>query len=357
MFLSPYFGRVSVLFMGGGVLRKVIAAICDEEEMYCNQLLKYLQGNQKENLEIAVYSDKKSLCEGLEAGKIEIVLMTEDFFAPEILNHPDVIFAVFCEELVSEEYSAYPHICKYQKIEEILRQLLGMAGERLEDRHVFYPGGKKTIAAFYSPHQDAMQMYLAMGYAKIRAETERVLYLNFMDCAGFAGLFGEEYREDMGDFLFYLRQEEKNLKLRFESMLHQFGEVSYLPPVFFGELLREAESSDYQRLLEWLQKETDYDVLVLDFGGMLSGFFEMLMQCKEIYCLTREEAGAKNRLKQFLQCAKEYGEASFLERIKVLPVTMQCTISSGNGGFMQELEWGEFGDYIRKQFTGGKGFE
>ena len=121
-------------------------------------------------------------------------------------------------------------------------------------------------------------MYLAMGYAKICAAKERVLYLNLMGCAGFEELFEEKYKENIGDFLFYLRRQEKNLRLRFESMLHQFGGVDYLPPVFFGEILREAGKEDYQALLVWLLAETDYDVIVWDLGGMFAGFFDLLEQ-------------------------------------------------------------------------------
>ena len=139
-------------------------------------------------------------------------------------------------------------------------------------------------------------------------------------------------------------------------MLHQFGDVDYLPPVFFGEILREAGKEDYQALLVWLLAETDYDVIVWDLGGMFAGFFDLLEQCAEVYCLTRENQGAKQRLGQFLQCVEEYGGAALRERLHLIPVSGQCVISQGKS-LMQELEWGEFGDYIRKQLKGGANVE
>lgn len=334
-------------------MKKVVAAICDEEELYCSQLLGYLQENKKETLEVAVYSKKENLKEDLKKGEIKIALMTEDFFCPEILEINGVTFVVFSEGAVSGECSSYPYIFKYQKIERVLRELLTLAGECLLDVQVHSLHGKnRRVTAFYSPHQDAVQMYLTMGYARFLAGTKRVLYLNLMECAGFEGLFGEEYKENIGDFLFYLRQKEKNLKIHFESMLYQFGNVDYIPPVFFGEILQEAESRDYLALLDWVVQETEYEDIILDFGGMVPGFFEMLEKCSKIYCLTREDYGAKSRLQQFLQCVEQYGEAALLERVKVLPIAVQCVISQGTGNLMQELEWGELGDYIRMQFMG-----
>lgn len=339
-------------------MRKVIAAICDEEELYCSQLLEYLQENKKETLEVAVYSKKESLKEDLEKGKIEIALMTEEFFCPEITKNTGVTFAVFSEGVVSGENDSYPYIFKYQKAENIIRELLRLAGECLWEGEVQYLYGKdKQMVAFYSPHQDMAQMYLAMGYAKVFAETKRVLYLNLMECAGFELLFGEEYKENIGDFLFYLRQEEKNLKFHFESMLYHFGDVDYIPPVFFGEILQEAEKQDYLKLFDWLVKETDYEVIVLDFGGMVQGFFDLLQKCSKIYCLTREDYGVKCRLQQFLQCAEQYQEMNLMERVKVLPAGVQCVAAQGSGNLMQELEWGELGDYIRMQFMGEESFE
>ena len=319
------------------MLRKIRAAICDEEELYCSRLAEYLQANQSEMVEACVCSQKKELKKLLLESGVDVVLMTEDFFAPDILSYGGVVFALLGDEMVSEEYREYPCILKYQKAPEILRGICRLAGERLDDtKMVSVLGKEKRSVAFYSPHQEFSQMYLAMGYAKICAAKERVLYLNLMECAGFEELFEEKYKENIGDFLFYLRRQEKNLRLRFESMLHQFGDVDYLPPVFFGEILREAGKEDYQALLVWLLAETDYDVIAWD--------------------LTRENQGAKQRLGQFLQCVEEYGGAALRERLHLIPVSGQCVISQGKS-LMQELEWGEFGDYIRKQLKGGANVE
>ena len=106
----------------------------------------------------------------------------------------------------------------------------------------------------------------------------------------------------------------------------------------------------------WLLAETDYDVIVWDMGGLFAGFLDLLEQCAEIYCLTWENLGAKQRLGQFLQCVEEYGGAALRERLHLIPVSGQCVISQGKS-LMQELEWGEFGDYIRKQLKGGANVE
>lgn len=333
-------------------MKKVRAVICDEEKVYCSKLLEYLQANRKETVEVAVCSEKKELLRRLASGGTDVVLMTEDFFVPDVLSYENVIFALLSEALVSEEYKDYPCILKYQKAEELLRELCRLAGERMDDRKLFSVLGKeKRITAFYSPHQEFSQMYLAMGYAKICAAKEHVLYLNLMECAGFEELFEEEYKENLGDFLFYLRRQDKNLKLRFESMLHQFDEVDYLPPVFFGEILREAGKDDYEKLLAWLLSETDYEVIVFDLGGMFAGFFDLLEKSSEIYCLTRENQGAKQRLSQFLRCAEEYGGSALKEGLHIVPVSGQWVISQGRS-LLQEIEWGEFGDYIRRQLKG-----
>ena len=50
-----------MLSVGGDVLRKIRAAICDEEELYCSRLAEYLQANQSEMVEACVCSQKKEL--------------------------------------------------------------------------------------------------------------------------------------------------------------------------------------------------------------------------------------------------------------------------------------------------------
>ena len=182
-------------------MRKIRAAICDEEELYCSRLAEYLQANQSEMVEACVCSQKKELKKLLLESGVDVVLMTEDFFAPDILSYGGVVFALLGDEMVSEEYREYPCILKYQKAPEILRGICRLAGERLDDaKMVSVLGKEKRSVAFYSPHQEFSQMYLAMGYAKICAAKERVLYLNLMECAGFEELFEEKYKENIGDF-------------------------------------------------------------------------------------------------------------------------------------------------------------
>ena len=184
------------------------------------------------------------------------------------------------------------------------------------------------------------------------AETEKVLYINLMGCAGFEELFNEEYKENLGDFLFYLRQKEKNLKLRFEGMIYQFGKVHYIPPVFFGEILSEANEEDYKILFRWILEETEYERIVIDFGSMVQGFFRLLQGCDKIYCLSREDVLTKSRVKQFMQCMKEYRDDHFMEKLEMLPLTQQCVMVATQQNMLQELEWGEFGTYLRTQFKG-----
>ena len=347
---------VSVLFFGGDVLQKMIAAIGDEEELYCDQLTAYLQGHQRKYLETRVYSERAKLAQALEEENVKIVLMTGDFFCKEILEHTGVVFVLLCEDEIPEEYSSYPRIYKYQQVEQILRELERLAGEEFEEEGQFHARKGGKITAFFSPAQDNMQMYTALGYAKLMAETEKVLYINLMGCAGFEELFSEEYQETFGDFLFYLRQNAKNLKLRFEGMIYRFGKVDYIPPVFFGEILAEAKEDDYKAFFRWLVTETDYERIVVDFGSMVQGFFHLLQGCDKIYCLSREDFVTKSRVKQFMQCVAEYDDENFLGKIDMLSLSHLCVPSSGKQDFMQELEWGEFGTYLRTRFEGEQRF-
>lgn len=74
------------------MLRKIRAAICDEEELYCSRLAEYLQANQSEMVEACVCSQKKELKKLLLESGVDVVLMTEDFFAPDILSYGGVVF-------------------------------------------------------------------------------------------------------------------------------------------------------------------------------------------------------------------------------------------------------------------------
>lgn len=334
-------------------MKKVQAAICDEEELYCSQLSAYLQAEQKEEMEFCIYSSKEGLRNALKEKKPDVVLMTEEFFDGDILETKDVLFVVFSEGIIQREWSTYPYIMKYQPVEEIIRELFRLAGECLaQGAEYVRQGTNREIISFFSPNQDELQMYLAMTYARLRGKEKKVLYLNLMECSGFEMLFDETYKNNLGDLLYYLRQNKDGGTFHFEEMIYSMEEIDYIPPVLNGEVLQEAGEADFSGMLNWILEHTTYEVIVLDLGGMIQGFFSLLGRCNRIFCITGEDYGAKCRLAQFEKCLNMHSEILLKERLQVISPRLQRQDVKGNIIEAADFEFGELGDYVRSRLIG-----
>ena len=151
------------------------------------------------------------------------------------------------------------------------------------------------------------------------AKKKRTLYLNLEEYSGFAALYPYEDGWTLSELMYFLKQGKKAFACRLESVIRQMGSLDYIPPLRSPVELRHISLEDWEELLEALERESRYEVAVLDLSGAVNGLFELLERCDFIYTHTEEDETARAKLAQYEDTLKLLSLEQVLERTKKLP--------------------------------------
>ena len=332
-------------------MAKIKIVICDTQTAYCERMTTYFMNRRKGEFEVRTYTDPEKFWEEIGTLTSHAVLMSEAFWKDEVFEGSVMRFIFLYEERIPEKWNSFPAIYKYQSVENIIREILGLIEEKGEAGRICV--GSKQLIGIYSPHQHELQSVFALTVAKLLSEKEKVLYLNFMDCAGFGSFSGEDYEQDIGDLLFMARGSLTSFGTKLKAMVHKLGDIDYIPPALNPENLHEASAEDYKNLLQLIDKSTDYSVILMDFGMMLPGFYELIRECNTLYCPIKEGFLYQSRIKQFRDCLALAQEEHLDEHICYFPFSMDLGNIQTEEQLRQQIFWGEIGDRIRQQLFGG----
>ena len=95
---------------------------------------------------------------------------------------------------------------------------------------------------------------------------------------------------------------------------------------------------------------SNYDVVILDLSDSVSQLYKVLEQCTRIYMPIREDPVSLAKLKELEQYFSQTGNGMLRERIKRLKLPYHG--SFGRGDYIDQLLWGELGDYVRQLLRG-----
>lgn len=346
-------------------MHKIEVAVCETEEGYRSRFVAYLVEHKAGEVSVHAFSAQEHFLEALEQRSFDIAVFGAGFeeaerFAEEkslplILlrdSMPERAAETGCYQTDSE--AEVTEVFRYQPMEAIWHEMQVLTGSSR-----VYPEAAQKIAmrmeiiGVCSPIRHEMQMPFSLTCAGILAEKSKVLYLNLMEYSGFLELFQLEGSSDLGDIIVRLRNGRISSEV-FCRCVYELEGVSYIPPFINPENLHELTLDDYQALLIFLEQETDFQTVVIDFGEGLGQFGRMLGMCSGIYCLTKPGFYFKCQTDHFFEYLKSASDDCVQERMRLIELPFSArNIRAGNAiGILRQLLWSEFGDYVRKDLTG-----
>lgn len=278
-------------------MRKMTVALCEEREAYRERLAEYIMHRRGGQLKVYTFSERQVFRERRREQPFDLVLLGTGFEKVVAKEQEEGLY-IYLAEAPDWPREREPSIFKYQSGEEILRCMfecylkLGRVDTSVSRR-------EKEIIGLYSPTHCRLQTPFALTMAQMLALEKRVLYVNLGEWAGFGEWFQEEYHRDLADLLYLISDYGNQVQGLLESVLHSVNRVDYIPPMADTQLLCQTRAEDYQALLALLVEKTEYDVIFLDFGIMVPGFFHLLEQCGTVYGVMDQGAMARGQRMQF----------------------------------------------------------
>lgn len=325
---------------------KRILAIFDGEESYAYRLMDFISGKENIPFEIHVFTREDKFFPYAEKEEIECLLISENAYRQEIdrLKIPHIIIL---SESGSSLNKALYHINKYQSSENVLREVMEYYTEKAQDTGVFLRTGSKKmqIIGIYTPVGRCLQTTFSLTLGQMLARQYKTLYLNFEAYSGLGRMLNREFRNDISDLAYYFSCAREKLFYRMESMMETVNGMDFIPPADIYQNLMGIRGTGWIDLFGEIEKVSEYEFLILDLSDCLMDLWEILRYCDSVYTITREDALAEAKLKQYEKALEsmKYGEITAKTRKWKLPIFKQLPLR------FEELTYGELAAYIRKE--------
>ncbi len=319
-----------------------ILALCDPEEDYAGQLSAYLQSYKDFPWEVEVYTGISQLADGDKQGEIDLLLVAESVYVPQLPVEAGAI--VLLNESGLVKWSSLKNVDKYQPAENVLKELLETYMEKEED---FYPrlstGQKTRIVGMYSPVRRCLQTSFALTYGQLLAEKHRTLYLNFEHYAGMPELLPGEKGRDLATLLYYMKADQNKFVLRMKVLAQKKGQLDYIAPAYMGHNLIYITAQEWQQLLWRIGESGEYEYIILDLSENMQGLLEILRRCSKVYMLVKEDPVARCKIDQYEQILSlyEYDDVKDKTRKCHLPLFRRLP------DLIEQFTRGDLAEYVR----------
>ena len=329
-------------------MKKEMIVICDEEEAYVEAFSTYLMGKMKD-ITICSFTEKEAFLEDDRTYALGI-LSKEFLEVAEFACKENIMEKMYlCDEDVAREYEHLPMVYKYQSM-DIVVEMLQRRRRKQKQRQAFGSAGKQggRMIGIFSPISHELQLPYALAVCQICQEQGSVLFLDLEEFSILPEFLGGKERGDSAGTLLdmlYLLEGENRQRVDFRCHTLQYMGIDYLLPFPNPEEMGKVSMEQWQQLFG-AALEAGYDTVVVLFGRVCQGFWELSTLCQEFLVLNKPGDYYQKSQRNFMHQA-----AGVPSRQLMQPV--QLPMSAGNlvdGTYrMEELVQGNLGRYVRNQ--------
>lgn len=246
---------------------KIKLAILEKDTSYLGRFVNVFSTKYADKIEIYSFTELEKAVETLASTKIDVFLCS-DLFDVDFSTIPTrCAFAYFIESTDVETLNEKRVICKFQKIDQIYKQILSLYSEiagNVSDSKI--DDGFTKVIAFTSPSGGVGCSSLAAACAIYFATRgKKTLYLNLERFGSADRFFAAEGQFDMSDVIFAIKSKKANLAMKLESSV----KVDPRGVCFFSESksamdMLELKNEECMHLIKELKISGSYEYIILD---------------------------------------------------------------------------------------------
>lgn len=331
---------------------KRIMAVYDVDPFYADRFAEF--ANRKETIPFTAvaFTSIARLKAFMAQQPVELLLVGDEVEDEELegLKAGQIIRLSETGAVKDGETAVY----KYQASDNVLREVLACYQVREQPAVLTVTGKRSRIIGVYSPVGRCGKTGFAVTLGQVLARETNVLMVSLEVFSGLAALTGSEYGGSLSDLVYYYRQGAYN-RLRLGSVLYNWGGLDYVPPVIYAEDMADISGEEAAGLLSRIADEGTYGIILVDMGNFDRDVEKLLELCDVIYSPMKEDAVSSAKLEEWKAYLDASGRQRLWERIRLLKLPRQ-RISGTKETYLEQLLWGEMGDFARELAGGiGKG--
>jgi len=238
-------------------------------------------------------------------------------------------------------------VTKYQPMEQLLHEIYVQAGMTKREPVGVQVATHGKVIGVVSPECHEMQELFSVMHAVNLGREQKVLYFNFLEFSGFRELFGQTGNFDFTDVVLKLRSGELTTEY-FWNCVYEMSGISVILPFENPENIRQIGRQEWEQFIDFMEQNTDFELLVVDFGVSMPELADCMSRCDELLLIGREGYFYECRDKHFYEWLEKTGHQAVAEKIRKVNVPYTAKNIHGGGNVIEQLQWSEFGDFVRR---------
>ena len=246
-----------------------------------------------------------------------------------------------------KEETEVSYMEKYQDANTIVDEIMKLIGNEVTIcRNTGKLPEKTRRLGVYGLGAVDSQLPFAVTLASLLSEKHKVLLLDLQENSGL-GQLSECKGENGLEELWVMTSSGRYSRSRLVSAIGHMGQLDFIYPAANSETICEIGEDTMETLLGLIERELDYEAVVINLGARFPGFFGTLKKCQAVFLLQGQIMTGSWREKEFFREMKERG----MEDPEALFVRMEIPISSRPVScerLIEQWKWNELGDGIRR---------
>ncbi len=260
--------------------------IGEHDERYLNNLVRFLEKNYLDKLEIFSFSIPEMLENYLASGLADVILIDENFGVDAKSAAGYGKTAYLCDNASETEIDGIRTIAKFKKPDLIYKDILDLYAEG-GNRAAFGSGsgyfGNLVLVTSCSGGTGASTFSAALA-RQYAARGKKTLYLNLEPMGNATDFFSGNGNYRFEDIIFALKSRRADILLKMESTVRtDRSGVCFFEPCSTSMYMLELTHEDIIKTLDTLRGSKTYDYVVIDMNLKISKeFMEILGRMNRI---------------------------------------------------------------------------
>ena len=272
-------------------MEQIILLLYFQEEDYGRRFLRFINGKKNPRIHAELVTKKEGVLRRVSTVSDRLVVVTDDDTICEDEKREVVL-------LTGEQNRREKKIFQYQSAENIYKELTALFG--IEENFSEQVESGQGIVMFFSP-EGVPVTELAVLMSQYLGCQGRCLYISL---SGFPVYYGEEFQKEpdyevlgLGELLVCPAEELFAEQLR--QLVHPFGSAEMLAPFSHYKDMLDCTAEDWQIFFRRLQKEGDYDSVIVETGALFETLSDLLEMSDRLFLIGGGDAFGKVRTEGF----------------------------------------------------------
>jgi len=266
---------------------KIRLAILENDIVYLNRIVSIFQTKYADKLEVYSFTDKDTALQSLRLARMDVFLADQAFEVGEMELPSACGFAYLVEDADIQTFRGMEAINKFQKIELIYRQILGIFSEKaiaVTGVKLDEENGSKVMAFLSAAGGTGSSTVAAACAMNFAQKGRNVLYLNLERFGSADVFFHAEGNSNLGDIIYAVKGKKGNLAIKLESSVrHDLSGVFFFSSTRMALDIAELKPDEIQQIIGVLRTSGAYDYILLDLDfSMDRDFLTILEGCNNI---------------------------------------------------------------------------